>query len=439
MSTVSEKLKAAEFEGILNCVHCGLCLDACPTYTELATEQDSPRGRLFLMRGLWEGELELTEEVAEPLWRCLDCRACETACPSNVPYGELLEKTRDLMVDELPMGIKEKFLRTVFFKCIFPYSSRLTLLGNIFWLYQKLRIPQLVTGTFIKYLLPKSTVEQHKLMPKFNGGSFKKKNSGKHLSAKEAKLRVGLFTGCIMDLANQEIHQATLKVLLAAGCEVELNQDQGCCGALHVHSGERDIAQALAKKNISAFGDGLDFIITNAAGCGAQLQEYKHLFKKEDILQERIERFENKVVDILQFLEIHKQQLDSLSFKNNEQEVILYDAPCHLIHAQKVDAKPIALLNGIPGIELVAIPEADRCCGSAGIYNLSQPKLSNDILDRKLDNIELAMKQNPKAKVLVTGNPGCLYQLKYGIEKRQLDLQVVHPITVIASSLVNNK
>lgn len=432
----TENLKLPDFDNILSCVHCGLCLDYCPTYRELGLEQDSPRGRLYLMRGLWNGELELDEKVAEPISRCLDCRACETACPSGVPYGELLEKTKALIVEHQPQSIKEKLIRLVMLKNVFKKTSLLVLLSKIFKVYIFLGIPKLITSGLLSKILPKKFVQNHQMIPSFSGKSFKRKHRGLHASADSKNIKVELFSGCILDVANAEIHEATLKVLLAAGCDVHVSGDQKCCGALHIHNGDRVTAKELATANFAAFSNSSsEAIITNAAGCGAQLTEYHHLFDKSDNIYNEILKFENSVIDIMEFLGINRYRLGQIKFKSPVSTTVLYDAPCHLIHAQGVDKSPKAVINCIPGVTLVSIPEADWCCGSAGVYNLLQPELSNQILDRKINSIEMAMKKNPEAKILLTGNPGCLFQIKYGVEKRGLDLKVMHPIVFMQQQL----
>ena len=275
-----------EFDNILKCVHCGLCLDSCPTYRELADEKDSPRGRLYLMRGLWEGELELKPQVIDPLNRCIDCRACESACPSGVPFGELLEKTRGVILENKSQSIKEKISRMFILKGLFR-STGLMISASLFLkLYIASGLPKLITKTFIGRLFPESFVFKQHLLPNCSGESFKRKHADKMLSPLQVNdskktdeqiqqkiLRVGMFSGCIMDVSEKAIHDSTLTLLRSIGCEVVIPGNQVCCGALHVHSGERKTAQEFAIKNLSAFEPrNLDAIITNAAGCGAQLK-----------------------------------------------------------------------------------------------------------------------------------------------------------------------
>ena len=430
-----------DFEGILSCVHCGLCLDVCPTYRELGMEQDSPRGRLFLMRGLWQNELELNEDVIAPLNRCLNCRACESACPSNVHYGELLEKTRGVIQERVPQSFKEQILRKVLLKRLLTSTELLRWVSLIMKVYIALKIPQLITRTFIKRLLPQQIVAGQTMLPQFSGSSFKLRYApqGSLVPTHRQKTRfhVAFFTGCIMDVSEAATHEASLKLLRAAGCEVTVPKEQTCCGALHVHSGDRRTARYLAKKNFAVFGDKpWDAIITNAAGCGAQLKEYHHLFAKNDTdAQKDWQNFQVKAIDILEFLSQIPELVKFLPWKG-EEEVILYDAPCHLKYAQGVDKNPQKLLNRLPGVTLVPLSESDWCCGSAGIYNLVQPDLASAVLAHKLDSVAETMARFPETRTLVTGNPGCLFQIRAGIQSRNFPLRVIHPVVYMAERLL---
>ena len=441
-----------EFDNILKCVHCGLCLDSCPTYRELADEKDSPRGRLYLMRGLWEGELELKPQVIDPLNRCIDCRACESACPSGVPFGELLEKTRGIILENKSQSIKEKISRMFILKGLFR-STGLMISASLFLkLYIASGLPKLITKTFIGRLFPESFVFKQHLLPNFSGESFKRKHADKILSPlqdKESKktytqiqqknLRVGMFTGCIMDVSEKAIHDSTLNLLLSIGCEVVVPGNQVCCGALHVHSGDRKTAQEFAVKNLSAFEPrNLDAIITNAAGCGAQLMEYHHLFaEKTSNAQMNWSSFENKVIDILEFLSGYSELLEKLPFMDDD-DTVLYDAPCHLMHAQKVDENPRKLLSSLPGVTLVPLTESNWCCGSGGIYNLVQPDLSKAVLERKIESVRQTLRSFPEAKTIVTGNPGCLYQIRAGLRSSDIDLEILHPVVYLMDRLKKN-
>lgn len=451
--SAKKKFRQDEFDNILKCVHCGLCLDYCPTYRELNDEKDSPRGRLYLMRGLWEGELELSQSVIEPLSRCLDCRACESACPSGVPYGELLEKTRGIVLDNISQSLKEKILRKIFLKGLFSSTNLMILVSRIIKVYVAIGIPKLLTKTFLARFFSKSLVFKHFLIPNFSGQSFKRKHADKILlpllqerekeisyKIREKKIRVGMFSGCIMDVSETEIHYSTLTLLRYLGCEVVIPEDQSCCGALHVHSGDRKTSRKLALRNFSAFeSHNLDAVITNAAGCGAQLKEYHLLFPQEKLKNQKdFPTFEKKIIDIMEFISIYSGLLKNLRWRKDE-DTVIYDSPCHLIHAQKVDDNPRKLLKSLPGVRLVSLEESDWCCGSAGIYNLTQPFLSAEVLNRKTTSIIKAITEHSNVTTIVTGNPGCLYQIRAGILRKNIDLRVLHPVVYLANRLKKNE
>ncbi|MBC8260124.1 MAG: (Fe-S)-binding protein [SAR324 cluster bacterium] len=449
--STKELFRAAEFENILKCVHCGLCLESCPTYRELDDEKDSPRGRLYLMRGLWEGELELEPAVLEPLSRCLDCRACESACPSGVPYGELLEKTRGIILENSAQSLKERVLRSLLLKGLFRSTNLLTLASRLLKIYAATGLPKLITKTFVGKLLPESFVFQQHLLPDCSGQSFKRKHADQVLSPlsqeklksetqkSKTQLRVGMFSGCIMDVSEAAIHESTLTLLRRFGCEVVVPGNQVCCGALHVHSGDRKTSREFALKNLKAFEPRhFDAIITNAAGCGAQLKEYHHLFSGGTTeVKYDWAGFENKIVDILEFLARFPEFMEKLDWRE-EQDVVLYDAPCHLMHAQQVDENPRKLLSSLPGVSLVPLQESNWCCGSAGIYNLVQPELSAAVLNRKTESIRQTLFENPQATTIVTGNPGCLYQIRAGIISKDIQLRILHPVVYLAERLKKN-
>ncbi|MBS1255615.1 MAG: Lactate utilization protein A [Deltaproteobacteria bacterium] len=453
-STVASKalFRDVEFDNILKCVHCGLCLDSCPTYRELADEKDSPRGRLYLMRGLWEGELELKPQVIEPLNRCIDCRACESACPSGVPFGELLEKTRGIILENKSQSLKERLSRALLLKGLFRSTALMIAASRLLKLYSALGLPKLITKTFVGKLLPKSFVFQQHLLPDCSGESFKQKHADKNflpLQAHESQkvdsqiqqtnLKVGMFTGCIMDVSEKAIHNSTLTLLRHIGCEVVIPGNQVCCGALHVHSGDRKTAREFAVKNLAAFEPrNLDATITNAAGCGAQLKEYNHLFAEGTAeAQKNWRGFENNIIDVLEFLSRYAEKLKKLPFRE-EEDTVLYDAPCHLMHAQKVDENPRKLLSSLPGVNLVTLTESNWCCGSGGIYNLVQPDLSNAVLERKIESVRQTLSANPGASSIVTGNPGCLYQIRAGLRSNDIDLRILHPAVYMMERLKIN-
>jgi glycolate oxidase iron-sulfur subunit len=428
------------FDKVLNCVHCGLCLEACPTYKTVGVEQDSPRGRLYLMRGLWEGELELNPEVQAPLDRCLDCRACETACPSNVPYGSLLEQMRGVVAKQEKPRWWVQILRNLAFRKLLPNATALVLFARMTALYQKLGGARLVLGTPLGKLLPERLRNAHRLMPRFAWSSFK--HSYQPAPKKEGAKRIGFFSGCVMDVADRAIHVSTLQVLHAAGYDVQLPKAQVCCGALQVHNGDRAAARKLALQNYDAFGEDLAQVIVNAAGCGAQLHEYDALF--EEVTPEEgksldWQAFGRKFIDVMAFLAEDTDWINEVSW-STESVTVLYDAPCHLIHAQGVTDAPQKVMKELPGVWFVNIKNYQDCCGAAGIYNLLQPELSGAIQQRKITELKQTLAKIeqqgiPAPTYLITGNPGCIYQWRAGIEEAGLPLQVLHPTQFLAQRL----
>ncbi|KAK3604152.1 hypothetical protein CHS0354_001959 [Potamilus streckersoni] len=287
-----------EFDNIMKCVHCGLCLDSCPTYRESGLEQDSPRGRLYLMNAVWRGDMTFTEDNVRYLDRCIDCRACETACPSKVPYGELIEKTRGVLKEQFKRPLVPSALQNFFFRLVLPHTGRLKLFSNLFKIYSYTGLRQLITKTALRRVLPGVMVKGQYMLPVFEGASFKQKYAGTHHPAgKNIGVKTTLFTGCVADVSDHEVHLSTLNLLLRAGCEVEVKPNQSCCCALQVHGGDRETGRTLALKNVEVFSDSkAQKIITNAGGCSAQLKEYHLLFTSaESETQNRVRRLKRRL------------------------------------------------------------------------------------------------------------------------------------------------
>ena len=423
---------APSFEKVSACVHCGLCLEACPTYRELRVEMDSPRGRIYLMKGILDDRLEPTEDVLGHLDQCLDCRACETACPSGVEYGSILEKTRTVLEPERGRGLIVKALRWFLFRKLLPNRKVQQVFFKILWVQQILGLTAI--GRFLgrRGWLPGRMGAMAAQAPRVPMNSFR----GNHrkefdlikgvLSFKAPKgtkkRRVALFTGCLADQLFAGVNEATVEVLTRNGCDVEVLAAEQCCGALHIHNGARDQAKDLARANVRAFNAGrYDAILTNAAGCSAELRHYAELLDGDAAAAE----FGKKIRDITEFLvEIgYEPPKGSLSGK------VAYDEPCHLIHAQKISAAPKKVLADLPGIERVPLEEAEACCGSAGIYSITQPKLSKEVLARKIEMIKKS-----GCDTLVTGNPGCILQYRYGLREAHLPVKVLHPVELLAQA-----
>ncbi|MFP6621177.1 MAG: (Fe-S)-binding protein [Pirellulaceae bacterium] len=412
-----------DYNYFLDCVHCGLCTAACPTYLELGNENDSPRGRIYLMRAVTDGRLELNQQVRRHLDLCLDCRACETACPSGVQYGRLIEPFRIAMEsrDDSPRKNNDWFHRFILFG-LFPFPKRLRKLLVPARLAQKLGLDRLVIKTGIWKWLPARLARLLVMLP-----PLKKPLPPLPpvLPAKgEQRARVALFTGCVADALFRHTHWATARVLQENGCEVVVPNSQVCCGAIHFHAGSSEPARELADQNLEAFDiDSVDAVIVNVAGCGAMLKDYGHHWEDED--QGARQRFADKVKDVSQFLH-------ELGFIPPTGEIPIratYHDACHLVHAQQVRDEPRDLLNQVPGLELVELPESEICCGAAGTYNLTETEMAGRLSQRKLKNI-LAT----NADLVLTANAGCLLQVATEARLHGKSFAVMHPIDLLDMS-----
>lgn len=398
--------------GIDACVHCGFCLQACPTYLTLEDENDSPRGRVLLMRSLLEGTLAPEDETIEThIGRCLGCRACETACPSGVPYGHLLEATRATLAMRRPLPRIARVLLAVF------GSGPLTALAM--WsgrLLRALRVPRLLA----------------RLSGRAGFGMAMLAATERPVSAKRYTPRgtgergsVALLTGCVMEGLFAKTNRATERTLIENDYRITQAPGQRCCGALHAHAGDAPRARELAKANVDAFErSGADFVCANAAGCGAMMKEYGQLLADDTAWAERAARVSSRVRDVSELLAAAGPKRGAPL-----PMTVTYDAPCHLLHAQRVSAPPLDVLRAIPELELVPLDGTEQCCGSAGIYNLIEPETSNAVLGMKLANL-----RETNATLVVTGNPGCLMQIGAGLTQERSAMRAVHPVDLLDAS-----
>jgi glycolate oxidase iron-sulfur subunit len=400
----------------LDCIHCGLCLSSCPTYRVLGSEMDSPRGRIYMMRAFDEGRAKITDSFVEHMFRCLDCRACETACPSGVHFGHMMEEMRGKIIEDRPAH----WLARLILKHVFPYPMRFHVASRMLQLYRVSGVQSLVRTTgLLRWFAPRMAAAEA-LMPEIGIESGVQLDSFYRAEGKRQGT-VAFFSGCVMNSMLGSINRSSVRLLRAAGYDVIVPGAQICCGALANHAGLRDTAKEMARTNIAAFPvEQFDAIIINAAGCGAMLKEYP-------LLIDGAEAFSSKVKDIAEFL-VSTRIFERL--KTPLERRVGYDDPCHLLHGQRVRNEPRTLLKAIPGIQFVEVEGADQCCGSAGIYNITQNELSMEILDRKMEKIEKA-----HIDILATGNPGCMFQFKYGAQKFGLKLEVAHPVELLARSL----
>jgi glycolate oxidase iron-sulfur subunit len=418
-----------DYELFMDCVHCGLCLSSCPTYVELGQEADSPRGRIYLMRAVTDGRVDLNADVRRHLDLCLDCRACESACPSGVQYGRLIEPFRIHMAKTLPSADSLPLVQRFVLSSIFPHRwlNRLALAPARLMQWTGMDWFMRVSG--LLNLLPRSLRQMHDMLPplKWHYGMLPEllPADGKR------RARVGLFLGCVADAIFPETTVATARVLQRNGCDVWIPRRQGCCGALHYHSAQEEPAQRFARANCHAFAldtpgsvNDLDAIIVNAAGCGAMLKDYHHLLHDTPAVKAG-EAFAAKVRDVHEFL----VQLGPVQPEYPLPVRATYHDACHLCHAQQIRKQPRQLLEMIPGLELVPLAETELCCGAAGSYNLTQPEMARRLGERKAKNI-----LETGAKAVFTGNVGCLLQIGRYLRPAHPELWVAHPVDALWAS-----
>jgi len=442
-----------EVEKILGCIHCGLCLPACPTYQQTGNENDSPRGRIYLMRSVVEGKLPLeSPTLTRHLDLCLGCRACETACPAGVDYGHLLESARESLREHErvkgPIGgfQPQKSLLALALRHLFPYPARLRALFGLLRLVRENRVTEWVLGgTWLRRIaapldfslsLLAATRPTNRSSQRPHQRS--EPPSAPTISVPTHRHPVAVFTGCVMEGLFQETNRATARVLVVNQCEPVAVPTQVCCGALHAHAGDLATARQLARRNIEAFESFLTgrsethsfppserpTIIINAAGCGALLKDYGKLLADDPVYAERATTFGRHVEDVTEFL-ARRSPVEGAPLP----QAVTMDAPCHLFHAQRVTTAPEQVLKAIPGLDYRPLPGSQDCCGGAGIYNLSEPEMSGRILEEKIDQV-----RGTGASVLATANPGCHMQLAAGARLHGVSCQVRHIIDLLDES-----
>lgn len=417
LSWLSDKIAYRLFQ---DCVHCGLCTASCPTYVETGDENDSPRGRIYLMRAVTDGRVPVTDQVRHHLDLCLDCRACESACPSGVQYGKIIEPFKVALASSAPPQSRSSLLQRLILQHLFPYAGRVRFALAPARLLQRTGLIDLGERLGLTRLLPPTLRRMQAMLPKLGlRGSSGLPDVSPPIGPKRA--RVALFTGCVADAMFPETNAATARVLQHNGCEVVVPRGQVCCGAIHYHSGMEEPALALARENLEAFpADDFDAIIVNAAGCGAMLKDYAHLLHGAD--QAKAERFVAKVKDISEFL----VQLGPIAPTRPIEQKVTYHDACHLCHGQQIRNQPRQLLSMIPGVELVPLEESELCCGAAGTYNLTQPEMSERLGRRKMEKIAAT-----GAAVVATGNVGCILQIARKVKESGSPMEVVHPVDLL--------
>jgi glycolate oxidase iron-sulfur subunit len=398
--------------GIDACVHCGFCLQACPTYLALEDENDSPRGRIVLMRAIVEGSLPVNDEdVRTHIDRCLGCRACETACPSGVPYGHLLEATRATLTREQPNPIAARLILFVFAR---RPLTRLAMLGG-----------RVLRATGLSRLLARLPGRLGFSMAMLEATRAPVRRTKYTARGDGMRGTATLLEGCVMEGLYGGTNRATERTLIVNDYLVVKTNGQQCCGALHAHAGDDETARELARANIAAFErSGADLIAVNAAGCGAMMKEYGQLLAADPAWADRAAAVSAKVRDVSELLAAAGPRPGG-----DLPLTVTYDAPCHLLHAQRVAAPPLAVLGVIPGLRLVPLEGSEHCCGSAGIYNLIEPEVSDRVLAPKLTSIA-----ETRAPLVATGNPGCLMQIGAGLRQARMPVRTVHPVDLLDAS-----
>jgi glycolate oxidase iron-sulfur subunit len=410
-----------EYEDYSRCVHCGLCSNQCPTYRLWGREADSPRGRIRQMALVDQGRLELGDSFVTHIDRCLNCRACESACPSGVEYGQLLERARSQIEQKYKRPFFSRLARDFVYRRLLPYPRRIAAAARLLKIYQRSGLAALARGTGILRLL--GLQDRERLLPSIDSDFFFS-DLGKTFPAKGPhRARVALFAGCIAQVTFSELNRATIRVLQANGCEVVVPRSQVCCGALAAHAGVRDVARNLARTNQDAFNpDEFDAIITNAAGCGSTLKEYPFFFEGNDPAHDQAQKFSAKVKDVTEFLASLglAAPLRSLPLR------VTYQDSCHLCHGQQIREAPRKMIRAVPGVEFVEMQLSEQCCGSAGVYNVTETAASLDLLTAKMENVA-----RTKAQVIVTANPGCILQLRAGAAIHNTGQEVLHVVELL--------
>lgn len=418
-------------QDIYSCVHCGFCLNACPTYLETGLETESPRGRIALMRAICEGRLDINDTVT-PHWElCLQCRACEIACPSNVRYGRMMEATRAAMEPKTKRPWHVRVARKAGFHWLLPHPRSLRLVATAIRVYQQSGLRKLARGSGLMKLVPGNSEYLDDYLPRLERPFFSANGQRRTPATGVTKARVALLSGCVMPIMHGPTMEATMRVLARNGVEVIVPESQACCGALNLHAGERESARAMARRNIDAFLDaGVDAIVVASAGCGSTMKEYHDLLAHDPAYREKAEKVSEMTKDIHEYLvdvafEPPKASLDI---------TVTYQDACHLAHAQRITDPPRRILQSIPGLKLVEMEESSVCCGAGGTYSITEQEMSAYLKQRKVRNA-----QATGASVVTSGNPGCVLQMQKGLETAGSDVQVRYVIDLLDEAYRRNQ
>ena len=410
-----------EYEDYSRCVHCGLCANNCPTYRLWGQEADSPRGRIRQMALVDQGRLEIGDSFVTHIDRCLNCRNCETVCPSGVEYGKILELARAQIEQKYKRPLASRIARNFVYRKLLPYPRRIAAVARALKFYQRSGLAVLAQGTGLLRLF--GLHHQEKLLPRIDSDFFFSDLGKTFPATGPRRARVAFFAGCVAQVTFSDLNRATIRVLQANGCEVVVPAAQTCCGALAAHAGVRDVARDLAQKNFAAFNaDEFDAILNNASGCGSMLKEYPLLFPADPEEEARAQKFSAKVRDVNEFL----ADLGLVAPLKAIPARVTYQDSCHLVHGQKISEAPRKLIRAIPGIEFVEMPLSQQCCGSAGVYNVTENKTSLELLDLKMESVN-----QTRAQIIVTANPGCILQLRAGAAIHKTGQEVLHVVELL--------
>ncbi len=412
-----------------SCVHCGFCLSTCPSYRVIGKEMDSPRGRIYLMDSINEGANGLVPATVQHFDSCLGCLACVSTCPSGVQYDKLIEATRSQVARNHPRSLPEKLLRQFVFS-VFPYPNRMRALLRPLGLYQKSGLQKVVRSlNFLKSISPQLAAMES-VLPDLSPQAFTDSIPELIPAQGEKRYRVGMLLGCVQRLFNPDVNDATVRVLTANGCEVVVPKVQGCCGALSHHQGEEEQAKTFARQLIDSFADlNLDAVLINASGCGHTLKEYAHILKDDVEYCDRAKQFVDKVKDVQEFLATVGLTAP-LSPLQSDPLVLVYQDACHMLHGQKISIQPRQLLKKIPGVQLREPIDAALCCGSAGIYNILQPEVAEELGQQKVENLT-----NTGAQVIASANIGCYVQISKHLKLQEKTVPVLHPMQLLDLSI----
>jgi glycolate oxidase iron-sulfur subunit len=418
-----ENIPLPDYNQLVNCMHCGMCLPTCPTYELTGLEKYSPRGRIRMIKAVADEELPITDNFVESINFCLDCQACVTACPAGVKYGQLVEAARYHIEAENTEKGKIPLIKKIALNWIFIDLKKLRWMRSLMKIYQKIGLQSIVQKI---RLLKLFSNKLHELSFMALEIKDRKSKTNSILIVDKKNIKIGIVTGCVQDVFFRNVNIDTEEVFRINGYDVFIPPDQQCCGSVHGHNGDLKTAKSLAKKMIDTFDKaGVDFVVLNSAGCGSFMKEYDQLLIDDPEYAQRARFFVEKVKDISEILVEHGW---TPSEKSLDAKVTYHD-PCHLVHAQQIKNQPRELINNIKGIKFYELPESTWCCGSAGIYNITHYEDSMKLLKRKMENIS-----STEAEYVITGNPGCMIQLIYGSKKYKKNIKVLHPITLIRKS-----